>query len=150
MDITHNRERAGCQHLFEAVFRAKPQVHCFGHIHEGRGAKVATWRKSFNSTHFSAIDHTKSRLIEKLISVQLSNFDDQEEAQQKTKRIERYNQDRCCKTSHCQGDENPLQFGRQTLFVKTALCDREALGQKPWLVTIELPRTKYWETDGIL
>lgn len=28
---------AGCEHLLRAVRRAKPLMHCFGHIHEGYG-----------------------------------------------------------------------------------------------------------------
>jgi Icc-related predicted phosphoesterase len=34
----------GCENLLRAVGRAKPLMHCFGHIHEGYGAKVVTWR----------------------------------------------------------------------------------------------------------
>jgi Icc-related predicted phosphoesterase len=30
-------ENVGCEELREAVFRIKPKVHVFGHIHEGRG-----------------------------------------------------------------------------------------------------------------
>ncbi|EXJ66416.1 uncharacterized protein A1O5_10568 [Cladophialophora psammophila CBS 110553] len=48
MDYTHGRERAGCADLFAALFaavaQARPRVHCFGHIHEGWGAWLVTWR----------------------------------------------------------------------------------------------------------
>jgi hypothetical protein len=33
----------GCPKLLYAVSRARPLIHCFGHIHEGYGAKVVTW-----------------------------------------------------------------------------------------------------------
>ncbi|KAJ5826595.1 hypothetical protein N7447_003358 [Penicillium robsamsonii] len=42
MDYTHSGQRAGCPHLFRAIARAqhRPLMHCFGHIHEGWGAKI--------------------------------------------------------------------------------------------------------------
>jgi hypothetical protein len=40
MDFTDARERAGCPYLFRAIARARPEIHCFGHIHEGWGAKL--------------------------------------------------------------------------------------------------------------
>ncbi|KAI4196665.1 MAG: hypothetical protein LQ350_006418 [Teloschistes chrysophthalmus] len=39
-DMTHDRRRAGCAELFAAVERSRPRLHCFGHIHEGWGAKL--------------------------------------------------------------------------------------------------------------
>lgn len=33
----------GCDNLFRAVGRVRPKLHCFGHIHEGHGAKLVTW-----------------------------------------------------------------------------------------------------------
>lgn len=37
-------DRAGCDALFQAVHAARPQLHCFGHIHEAWGGYLATWR----------------------------------------------------------------------------------------------------------
>ena len=33
----------GCSKLLQAVRRARPLMHCFGHIHEGYGAKIIDW-----------------------------------------------------------------------------------------------------------
>jgi len=33
----------GCDNLLRAAGRAKPLLHCFGHIHESRGANLVTW-----------------------------------------------------------------------------------------------------------
>jgi hypothetical protein len=33
----------GCENLLGAVSRARPLLHCFGHVHEGYGAKIVTW-----------------------------------------------------------------------------------------------------------
>lgn len=35
----------GCEHLRRAVSRARPRIHCFGHIHEGHGAYLMDWDK---------------------------------------------------------------------------------------------------------
>lgn len=33
----------GYENLLRAVRRARPRLHCFGHIHEGYGAEVVAW-----------------------------------------------------------------------------------------------------------
>ncbi|KAK2744084.1 hypothetical protein FQN55_006952 [Onygenales sp. PD_40] len=43
MDETYNGEPVGCDHLRCAVARARPRLHCFGHIHEGYGATRMEW-----------------------------------------------------------------------------------------------------------
>jgi hypothetical protein len=148
MDYTYGRERAGCQDLFEAIVHARPRVHCFGHIHEGWGAKLVTWRdqgdpeeyEQARPTHFTAIDNDKSAVIEKLAGLRPSRFDTPDDLEQKRQKLERYKQDRCCTTSHCGEDEYPLAQGEQTLFVNASVSGSEDLPvQMPWLVDIELP-----------
>ncbi|EED19225.1 hypothetical protein TSTA_025420 [Talaromyces stipitatus ATCC 10500] len=67
LDVTELQQRVGCQHLFLAVARAQPRLHCFGHIHESWGAKFVTWRRNIASgsmpSHFTHIDHSKSRVL---------------------------------------------------------------------------------------
>ena len=145
MDYTYGRERAGCPDLFAAVARARPQLHCFGHIHEGWGAKLVTWRDDHGEqpTHFTAIDNDRSPLIEKLACLRPSKFDTQEDAEQRLKKLERYNLDRCCITSHCTGDEHPLEHDKQTLFVNASISGSGDIPvQRPWLVDIELSRAR--------
>lgn len=36
---------AGCAGLLAAVERARPRLHCFGHIHGAWGAEVVTWKR---------------------------------------------------------------------------------------------------------
>lgn len=43
LDRTLSKERAGCAVLRETVRRARPRVHCFGHIHEAAGYALARW-----------------------------------------------------------------------------------------------------------
>lgn len=35
----------GCGYLLRAVSRCRPRLHCFGHIHEGHGASLVTWKE---------------------------------------------------------------------------------------------------------
>jgi predicted phosphodiesterase len=139
MDHTHGRERAGCQNLFAAIARARPRIHCFGHIHEGWGARMVTWQDDYGEepNHFTAFNNDKSRLIEKLATLAPSRFDSPEDVEEKARKLEHYRQERCCTTSHCVGDE----FGSQTLFVNASISGiDDTLVQKPWLVEIELPK----------
>jgi predicted phosphodiesterase len=41
-DLAYERN-VGCEHLLRAVARARPLLHCFGHIHEGHGAQLVNW-----------------------------------------------------------------------------------------------------------
>lgn len=143
MDRTDDRKRVGCPELFSAIARARPRLHCFGHIHEGWGAKLVTWRNqiSENPSHFTDIDNENSMVVENLSSLRPSKFDSPEIQQEKRGKEEEYWQDRCCKTSHCTGDARPLEHGRQTLFVNAAVEGTEEYPlQLPWRVELELPK----------
>jgi len=143
MDFTSGRERAGCPDLFSAVARARPRLHCFGHIHGGWGAKLVTWRDEYGDqpSHFTAIDNDKSTVIEKLAGLMPSRFETSEDVEHRLEKLKRYNESTCCTTSHCVGDEYPLEHGEQTLFVNAAVsgCSEEIPVQRPWIIDIELP-----------
>ncbi|KAJ0414396.1 ser/Thr protein phosphatase family protein [Aspergillus carlsbadensis] len=126
MDMTYSGGRAGCPALFETVARSRPRLHCFGHIHEGWGAKLVTWRKTISDkpSHLTDIDNGRSTVIAKL--------------SQLTPRADTGL--RQSTTSHCTGDPNPLKAGSQTLFVNAAFEGTEDLPtHPPWLIDIELP-----------
>lgn len=128
LDYTLSGERAGCPCLFAAVRQARPRMHCFGHIHEQWGAKLVTWRKGDTvkePSHFADVDHEKSVVIEKLATLE-RDMDDAEEA--------------FYHTSHCTGDEYPLVWEAQTLFVNAAVEGIDGRDQPAWVVEIELPR----------
>lgn len=40
----------GCENLLRAVGRARPRMHCFGHIHEGHGATMVKWDEGFDAS----------------------------------------------------------------------------------------------------
>ncbi|KAF2252760.1 hypothetical protein BU26DRAFT_587426 [Trematosphaeria pertusa] len=43
LDVKKQGMHCGCEKLARAIERVKPRLHCFGHIHEGRGAARVTW-----------------------------------------------------------------------------------------------------------
>jgi hypothetical protein len=43
LDVNAKGDRCGCKMLGEVAKRVKPRLHCFGHVHEGRGAVVVQW-----------------------------------------------------------------------------------------------------------
>ncbi|KAI2470810.1 Metallo-dependent phosphatase-like protein [Annulohypoxylon bovei var. microspora] len=145
MDLTCSQERAGCPDLFAAVARACPKLHCFGHIHEGWGAKLVSWREKISDipSHFADIDNNKSVVIETLRRFQRSkiNEDKTETATTRSNEAKLCAEGICRHTSHCIGDDNELLEGSQTLFVNAAIQgDEEQPIQLPWLVDIELSR----------
>lgn len=128
LDYTLGRERAGCPHLFAAIAHARPKIHCFGHIHEGWGAKLVSWRNddrhyhdgdgdgdeeegeavALPATHFTAIDNEKSQTIETLATLAPSRFDTAEDTERKSERLARYAREGGCRVGLCAGDEFPL------------------------------------------
>ncbi|RMZ85937.1 hypothetical protein DV737_g257, partial [Chaetothyriales sp. CBS 132003] len=142
MDLTHSRERAGCPDLFTAVARARPQIHCFGHIHEGWGARLVAWKSSGTSqaSHFTSIDNENSPVLGKLAALRQSPTDSDAMAEEKQVKLEQLSRTKCAITSHCVRDEHPLEAGKQTLFVNAAIMGCEDFVQRPWLVDIELPK----------
>ncbi|KAI4592018.1 hypothetical protein KJ359_011965 [Pestalotiopsis sp. 9143b] len=145
MDYTDSKRRAGCPQLFGAIARAKPLLHCFGHIHEGWGSKLVTWRDNIgeNPSHFTDIDNDQSVTIDRLSNLVRNKFDDDDAANAKAQKALEAAQRGFCSTSHCSGDTNPLHTGRQTLFVNASIEGRTGglISQPPWLVDIELPET---------
>lgn len=142
LDVADSGQRAGCASLFAAAARARPRLHCFGHIHEGWGAKLVTWREriSYTPSHFSDIDNGRSFVVENLSSIRGGKRDTSEDAAEKAKKLEGFAAQGCRATSHCAGDENPLEPGQQTLFVNAAIQGiEENQSHLPWLVDIELP-----------
>ena len=131
MDITRSAERAGCPFLFEAIARARPRMHCFGHIHEGWGAKLVTWRRkpSPKPSHLTDIDNEKSVLIERLSTIR--------------PRINKIATE-YFSTSHSSADPSPLEWGSQTLFVNAAVQGGGSLPVQPaWIVDLDLLLARY-------
>lgn len=137
-----------CRDLFTAVARSKPRLHCFGHIHDGWGAKMVAWRPdtSAEPSHLADIDNDASVIVELLGSMRRSRFYTTDTAVLKEEKVRRHVERRCCGTSHGHDDEYPLVAGKQTLFVNASVKgDEEIPTQLKWLVDLELPRA---DADG--
>jgi hypothetical protein len=122
-----NGQRAGSSDLFGAVARARPRMHCFGHIHEGWGAKLVAWRKvvSEKPFHMTDIDNGNSIVVGRLSDIVRGNA-------HKT----------FYQTSHSSSDPHPIQDSTHTLFVNAAMegSTNKYPVQPPWLIDLELPK----------
>jgi hypothetical protein len=88
-DYTGSKTRVGSPGLFAAIAKAKPKVHCFGHIHESWGAKLVKWRPELSDepSHFTDVDNDGSELIESRATLIDGKFDDEDTLRSKaTKR----------------------------------------------------------------
>ena len=61
LDFSESGKHCGCEKLTSALQRASPRLHCFGHIHEGRGAVHVCWNdakdtKQFHSTSVKVLE----------------------------------------------------------------------------------------------
>lgn len=141
LDRTNNRERVGCPSLFAAVAKAKPQIHCFGHIHEGWGAKLVAWRSKLSEkpSFLTDIENSASLLVEQLGTLHETKFDSPEDADAKKEKLDKYTLQKYCTASVLPEDEG--DFGK-TLFVNASIKgdSPDTDLQLPWLVDVMLPR----------
>jgi hypothetical protein len=123
-------QHAGSAVLYAAVARARPRLHCFGHIHEGWGAELVTWREERDKKN-------RSTVLANLGSILPLKGDAVDMVEEKERRLGEYARGKCVKTSHCAGDVLPVVPGENTLFVNAAVLG--APMRPPWVVDIELP-----------
>lgn len=169
LDFAANGDHAGCEHLFRAVERARPRVHCYGHIHEAWGAYYGHWAgehdpsarpESSGSEDAESVssvgsaptqvvpprtmryfDGEKSRVLEDVSTIRVGSGEEEEEARGKKERWDEYAA-AGCRTVDVTGEgETPVEKGRQTMFLNAAILDRRyKVGQFPFLVEIDLPK----------
>lgn len=148
----------GCRYLFGSILRARPRLHCFGHNHRGWGATLVEWRD--NQLDEARLENDSEPLWihkrKELLSVQdvrtaATAAGQLQEEQQRLSTVRDLAKTHCVPTSHCAGDEDFIQKGRQTLFVNASWSlskeepedendDEHPWIQWPWLVDIELPK----------
>lgn len=106
----------GCKNLLRAMRRARPRMHCFGHIHEGYGAYVVAWK----------LDTSKANTKDTSTSTSTS-----ETHAPGRPLINQYPEPTGC----------AVAYGQETLMVNAAIMTGENdPDNAPWLVDIELPR----------
>jgi Calcineurin-like phosphoesterase len=112
--------RAGCENLLRAVSRARPLLHCFGHIHEGHGATMVTWKAQLGK---------KSHVLPGS-SGGAGSF--KVEVGEEVKQMNCYPEE---------ATPGPSVHGKKTLFVNAAIRDGEYSPSNPaWLVDLKLPK----------
>ncbi|KAK4106804.1 hypothetical protein N658DRAFT_491437 [Parathielavia hyrcaniae] len=144
LDMTDSKQRSGCEHLFAAVARARPQMHCFGHIHEGWGAKLVAWRgteATDSPSHFTNVDNACSTTLETLSSLKRGKWDTPEVVAEKEKLQAHRDRGYCSASTTSRSHQPPGHTAQQTtLFVNAAIQDLEEGSQLPWLVDLQLPQ----------
>jgi predicted phosphodiesterase len=109
------QDHKGCKNLLRAVRRARPRLHCFGHIHEGYGAEVVAWGPDMvtnkNNTSTNTTDHQSGG------SPLVNHYP---------------------KPTDC-----AIAYGQQSLMVNAAIMTgKNEPHNAPWVIDIELPRAK--------
>ncbi|EFX04548.1 metallophosphoesterase domain containing protein [Grosmannia clavigera kw1407] len=144
LDGTADLKQAGSSDLFAAVARARPRLHCFGHIHESWGAKLVAWRESISavSSHLTDVENGRSTVVDSLqgLGFRTGTTEDKEEAERLEQKEKLYSEKGSYSTSHCSGDDHGIKHGQNTLFVNAVIeGDEEHPIQPAWLVDLELP-----------
>jgi Icc-related predicted phosphoesterase len=124
---------AGCKNLLRAAARAKPLMYCFGHVHEGHGAELVTWKEQKNETD------SASQSVQNASS-QLNWFPwkkHENEAKTSTELIQMTSSQA---NRYPQPSNLSIKRGEQTLMVNAAIKtgDNKAVNA-PWLIDIDLP-----------
>ncbi len=109
----------GCPNLLQAVRRAKPLMHCFGHIHEGYGVEAVDWKKKQQTLAETA-----------------------RPAPRKNEAVHRYFEDDSTENPY----PKPLVWadgrGDRTLAVNASIMTGDYKPENaPWLISLNLPRS---------
>lgn len=112
LDLTKRGVQVGCPHLLRAVQRARPRIHCFGHIHEAWGAETVEWGTNGQDNHTTPATVSKR-----------GDGDGQVAALDLT------------------GAEEKVQlFGTRTTMINACILDvHHNASRIPWLVELDLP-----------
>ena len=114
LDQIPNGAFLGCRHLQRAIARAKPRLHCFGHIHEGRGAERVVWSRTVPDWD------TDSSVEQRITLTPTSSFSGRQEP--------------------TMIDATDLAYGEESLLVNAAIMDgRNEPMHAPWIVEMTLP-----------
>jgi hypothetical protein len=139
LDRCESGDFAGCPQLLQALERVRPQLHVFGHIHEGWGAERVTWPTTgIQSTtnpkwNISSDDPLGERRV---VIGSLEWEDGIQTPMQKNVRERGYAFVDISSTS----DTGALVLGEETLMVNPSIKDLQYKSEQAgWLVDMDLP-----------
>ncbi|KAL7923429.1 Metallo-dependent phosphatase-like protein [Trichoderma austrokoningii] len=146
LDRTSRGDRAGCGTLLRSLYRARPKMHCFGHIHEAWGAQLMQWKPEPSEPVISSatvIDRDNSRTLYTLTSPPASIPTNSTVIDMEAhERLLEWSRDRGCYIDLADG-ENRIKQGEQTLFVNASIMSvRYRPTQMPLVVDMDLPRAE--------
>jgi Calcineurin-like phosphoesterase len=108
----------GCENLLRAVRRARPRLHCFGHIHEGYGAEVVTWKQNPSEADRNGASTSTSAVI-----------------------AGSHNPAPPLINQYPKPTDHAIAYGQQSLVINAAIMTgKNEPDNSPWLVDIELLR----------
>lgn len=111
LDTTLDARPVGCEHLRRAVFRSRPLLHCFGHIHEASGTARIDWSHSGGEDTRVKLGHNVSQDTAKSSEQRFSYL-----------------------------DMTGVSHGQATRFINASIMNvKYEPVQKPWLVDLMLP-----------
>lgn len=133
LDDVLNGPNAGCPHLLRAIMRARPLIHCFGHIHEGWGGDRVKWSESADHVATTSVSIAECKQTESLSGVaHIEQIDaDWESASERHGVFLDFS-----------GAKNTdLKRGKDTLLVNASIMNvRYKPVNAPWVIDIDLPR----------
>ncbi|KPI34309.1 Metallophosphoesterase domain-containing protein 1 [Cyphellophora attinorum] len=140
LDMSNRGERAGCPHLFTAVAKVKPKIHCFGHIHEAGAPDSCTG----GLEAAPPIDNAKSRSMTRTKDLRLSADDFEEASAEEQVRLQDLVKQEHAFMSLCKDSATHLVPDQHTLFVNAAIepAPGEHFPQSPWIVEVDLPSSR--------
>jgi hypothetical protein len=137
----------GCPHLLRAVIRAKPLIHCFGHIHEAWGAERVSWSdKTENSNSSNSSSSSKLWKKQKKKAETIQQWKDHG-WESHVKSVEEINchgehvmQRRAVFVDASEEGGRELKRGEQTLMLNAAIMDKDNNPvHAPFLIHLDLP-----------
>jgi len=134
--------QAGCAGLLAAVERARPRVHCFGHIHGAWGAEIVAWKRErvANAPIYSnLVDAQRSRVVASLLPATKSTNNVGECSLGPPYHSQLREEGDCYAVDISSDGEHFVERGAQTLFVNAAVELRARPPRMPWMVDIDLP-----------
>ncbi|KAK5018271.1 hypothetical protein LTR16_001655 [Cryomyces antarcticus] len=132
LDRTDTDDSVGCPHLLRATMRARPRLHCFGHIHEGWGAERVRWAADADEV---------LRVAQSTQEWKMGGYGRGiKSAERLPVNREKMLKERAAFVDISKQSGVGLEAGRETLMVNAAIMDVQySPANAAWLVSLELP-----------
>ncbi|KAF2115612.1 Metallo-dependent phosphatase-like protein [Lophiotrema nucula] len=122
-EVRFSGGHVGCEHLLRAARRCKPRLHCFGHIHEGWGAELVTWKEG---------EEVDDKWEEHVTTTKVAEVDEEKAREDGGVYVD---------ASESEGGGKGVDFGRETLMVNASIMTvRYKPCNAPWVVDLDLEK----------